>query len=369
MKSVREVLAQIKALIDCRAVAQELNLPHRWGSFLCPFHDDHKPSMSVRATGFKCWACGATGDAIKLVAQVRKVNFRDALAYLASRCGITLPAPSRPRSSLRGAFADQLPLRPVTPKATDDRPTIDPERRAAILTEFAEAARLRPGHAPHAPAFSYLKRRGISAATAVEAGVGFVADYDLAKDWLTRRASVAELQAAALFNAKGNFRLFRHRLVLPYWCAGEVAMLQARNIDWRDKERDGPKELTAGNVVIPFNADVLLDLQEEVYVAEGCIDSLSLMELGFVAVGVPGAGNFRPDWVPLFEDVGEVILCLDNDAAGDEGAEQIAGHFEKAGRTVKRLQLPAGVRDINEFLVADGLAADGKPSANRPDHK
>src|SRR5579884_967957 len=84
MKSVREVLAQIKALIDCRAVAQELNLPHRWGSFLCPFHDDHKPSMSVRATGFKCWACGATGDAIKLVAQVRKVNFRDALAYLAS---------------------------------------------------------------------------------------------------------------------------------------------------------------------------------------------------------------------------------------------------------------------------------------------
>ena len=35
----------------------------RWRSVLCPFHDDHNPSLRVNAeTGaFRCMACGARG--------------------------------------------------------------------------------------------------------------------------------------------------------------------------------------------------------------------------------------------------------------------------------------------------------------------
>jgi energy-coupling factor transporter ATP-binding protein EcfA2 len=29
---------------------------------VCPFHDDHNPSMQVEQHRFKCWACGASGD-------------------------------------------------------------------------------------------------------------------------------------------------------------------------------------------------------------------------------------------------------------------------------------------------------------------
>jgi DNA primase len=204
--------------------------------------------------------------------------------------------------------------------------------------------------------FYYLvKKRGISPATAIKAGVAYVIDYSAAADWLRQRASMEELQAAGLFNAKKNFKLFKHRLILPYWCDGEVAMMQVRNIDWRNKEEDGPKELTIGPVTVPFNANVLLEAQETVHICEGAIDTLSLLELGLIAVGIPGARSFRPQWCELFEDVQEVVLALDNDAAGDEGAAAIAGNFRLVGRDVKRLMFPPGIKDANELLLASSV--------------
>jgi DNA primase len=128
--------------------------------------------------------------------------------------------------------------------------------------------------------------------------------------------------------------------------------LQARNMDWRSK-RDGPKELTVGPITIPFNANVLLEPHEQVYVCEGALDTLSLAELGLPAVGVPGARNFLPEWVALFEEFGEVVLALDNDEVGHRGVEMISTLFAAVGRGVRVLQLPAGFKDINEFLTAE----------------
>jgi DNA primase len=352
MSSLRETIAGIKGRIDCRHLAQELSLPRRWNSYLCPFHDDHDPSLSISAAGFNCFACGAKGDAIRLFQRVRQVGFREALQQLAARCGVPLPALERRRSRRDAGVVRQQPVPVVAAEPAEARPATDPDRRTAIVTAFADAARLRPDHPPHAPAFSYLQRRGISSTTAVQAGLGFVADYRRATDWLRQRASLAELQAAGLFNERENLKLFKHRLLIPYWCDGEVAMTQARNIDWRNKDRDGAKELTLGRISIPFNADVLLEPQDAVYICEGAIDTLSLLELGFAAVGVPGARNFRPEWCELFDDVREVILALDNDATGHEGAAIIAGHFGRIRREVKRLELPSGIKDINEYLMS-----------------
>ena len=53
--------------------------------------------------------------------------------------------------------------------------------------------------------------------------------------------------------------------------------------------------------------------------------------------------------------MGEIVLALDNDEAGNEGAALIAGHFGHRGQTVKRLELPQGTKDINEFLTATAV--------------
>ena len=54
---------------------------------LCPFHDDHTPSLAVvthKGNAFyKCHSCGAAGDAFNFVMEYHKMTFPDALRFLA----------------------------------------------------------------------------------------------------------------------------------------------------------------------------------------------------------------------------------------------------------------------------------------------
>lgn len=49
--------------------------------FLCPFHDDHKPSASIRNNNFKCWACGEGGDVYDFLMKYHGLDFKGALSY------------------------------------------------------------------------------------------------------------------------------------------------------------------------------------------------------------------------------------------------------------------------------------------------
>jgi DNA primase len=59
---------------------------------LCPFHDDHRPSMNVNSIKqiFKCFACGAGGDVFKFVQMRENLTFPQAVERLAERAGIKL---------------------------------------------------------------------------------------------------------------------------------------------------------------------------------------------------------------------------------------------------------------------------------------
>jgi len=64
---------------------------------LCPFHDDHRPSMNVNSVKqiFKCFACGAGGDVFKFVQMRENLAFPQAIERLAERAGIRLPTRNR----------------------------------------------------------------------------------------------------------------------------------------------------------------------------------------------------------------------------------------------------------------------------------
>ena len=60
---------------------------------LCPFHQERTPSFNVNGDKgfFKCFGCGAGGDAVKFVELQQKVSFPEAVRYLAQRAGMTVP--------------------------------------------------------------------------------------------------------------------------------------------------------------------------------------------------------------------------------------------------------------------------------------
>src|SRR5262245_26171534 len=60
---------------------------------LCPFHQERTPSFNVNGDKgfFKCFGCGAGGDAVKFVELYQKVSFPEAVKYLAQRAGMAIP--------------------------------------------------------------------------------------------------------------------------------------------------------------------------------------------------------------------------------------------------------------------------------------
>jgi|GEM_PF-7112039 len=71
-----------------------VNLRRRGANYvgLCPFHDERTPSFAVHAAKnmFKCFGCGAGGDAIKFVMDYEKKNFVEAVELIAGITGINI---------------------------------------------------------------------------------------------------------------------------------------------------------------------------------------------------------------------------------------------------------------------------------------
>ena len=91
-------LAAIKRAVDIvTLVGEYLPLTRSGSKFkaLCPFHDDHTPSLELNPDrqSFKCWSCGAGGDVFDFGKDYERVEFPDALRMLADRAGTVLDAP------------------------------------------------------------------------------------------------------------------------------------------------------------------------------------------------------------------------------------------------------------------------------------
>jgi CHC2-type zinc finger protein len=73
---------------------------------LCLFHSEARPSMRVTlyrgVWRFRCFPCGANGDALDFVQRTRGLSFRDAIAALATGRTMDLSITTPTRRRLRG---------------------------------------------------------------------------------------------------------------------------------------------------------------------------------------------------------------------------------------------------------------------------
>jgi len=82
--------AYIKQFITTRQAAESYGIPvNSHGMAVCPFHDDHSPSMKVDET-FYCFGCGVTGDVIAFTSRLFGITPASAARKLAMDFGISL---------------------------------------------------------------------------------------------------------------------------------------------------------------------------------------------------------------------------------------------------------------------------------------
>ena len=78
----------IKAAVAAREAAEHFGITvSRSGMAICPFHDDHTPSLKLDER-YHCFGCGADGDAIDFTAQLLGISNFSAAQKLTEEFGI-----------------------------------------------------------------------------------------------------------------------------------------------------------------------------------------------------------------------------------------------------------------------------------------
>ena len=91
----------IKGLVTAREAAEHYGLTvNSRGMALCPFHDDHNPSMKLDER-FHCFGCGEDGDVIDFTAKFFNLTLKEAAEKLLADFGNGVelpytPAPPKP---------------------------------------------------------------------------------------------------------------------------------------------------------------------------------------------------------------------------------------------------------------------------------
>lgn len=81
-------IADIKEKVNLKDYISTILVPQRGGKFLCPFHDDSRPSLSVKGKVWRCFACGVGGDIIEFTKKYYGISTPEAVKAVADKYGI-----------------------------------------------------------------------------------------------------------------------------------------------------------------------------------------------------------------------------------------------------------------------------------------
>ena len=189
-----EIIQELKNQADIALVIQQF-LPLKKSGVnkyvgVCPFHDDHSPSMSVNSTLgiYKCFACGAGGDVFKFIQEHEKLDFKGAVEWVANFVGFALPNIGNnvntevleERTMVRKLnelacewFEQQLTLSPKALEYLNKR-HVSPETRKQFHIGYAPTG--REGLIGYAARNGFSPRDCVKAGLAVEKENGGIAD-------------------------------------------------------------------------------------------------------------------------------------------------------------------------------------------------
>jgi archaellum biogenesis ATPase FlaH len=212
--------------------------------------------------------------------------------------------------------------------------------------------------------WNYLtQKRGLSTDAILRFKIG-VADYKLNEFLMLNEYKREDVAATGLVWDTGKDFFQAGSITIPYFVQGVCAQIRCRDQEAvKNKYKTPP-----GQDPIPFNVDVVLeDNLSFVVLTEGEFDAMLLEDLGYNAIGIPGANAFKEDWVRAFADIRKVFICFDTDALnshghrpGQQGAEKIAGWLGGKARIVTLPDPPLGEKkvDVTDYFIEYGYKTE-----------
>ena len=319
---------------------------------LCPFHNEKTGSFSVAPDKqiFHCFGCKKGGGVITFIMEIENLSFPDAVRFLAKRANMEVPDTGEDREAAR--------------------------RRARILALNREAARwfyANLSRPEGAAVNAYLAQRRISRKTAMDFGLGAALDSwdSLLTAMIAKGYTKSELLAAGLVVQNQQGRLydkFRGRLIFPVIdVRGDIVAFGGRVLD-----KSEPKYLNTQETVVYSKRRNLYGInlakktkRPNIILCEGNIDVITLHQAGFDnAVASMGTALTVEQTRLLSRYTKELVLCYDNDTAGQLATQKNIELLRDSEFTVRVLQLPRRLadgeyvkQDVDDFIKFNGPEA------------
>ena len=320
---------------------------------LCPFHNEKTPSFSVSPDKqiYHCFGCKKGGGVINFIMEIENLTFPEAVRFLAKRANLPVPEDDGPQDG-----ADRLRRRVLELNR-------DAARWYYDLLCSPEGAAVQ----------AYLDKRRIRRGIAVRFGMGASPDrWDGLLTAMTRRGyTKEELLAAGLVVNGRNGRLydkFRNRLMLPVIdTRGDVVGFGSRVIDHSE-----PKYMNTTETITYSKRRILYGLtlakktkRPNIILCEGNLDVVTLHQAGFDnAVASMGTALTVEQTRLLSRFTKELVLCYDNDNAGQLATQRALELLNNSEFSVKVLKLPNRMvdgkptkQDADDFIKNYGPAA------------
>lgn len=343
----------IRERLDCReVVALDLGDSNHRNSksvmYCCPKHNERKPSFSVFAEGYKCFACDFKGDVFSWVEWRLSCGRAEAAVWLVHTFHL-------PEQLLGGVirFQRQRPTQPTLPKPAQEVPAIPPSDEwqfyANALVDQAEALLWSP---EGEPALNYLmNERGLRPPTIRAARLGYVRahtqeDYKYGRvfdpDWKLDDKPVRAYCG----------------ITIPHFAQGNLWAVRVRRPPGMDPKyvgvRGGSKALYWADWIEPTLPIVLFEGEFDCLVAWQQFGPGRMIELCPMALASASNHQIPSVFHGLFLSAPMIYLRMDNDAAGSKAAVALTTSIK---RSIQVISVPEPHKDLTDFYLAEGSDA------------
>jgi DNA primase len=274
---------------------------------VCPFHDDHSPSMSVSKEKqiYTCFSCGATGNAFNFIMDYEHVSFLESVKIAASKAGIDIKIDTNTKVNDNKLYE----IYEVSSKYFQNN----------LSSNMGLNAR------------EYLNNRGINDQVINEFKIGLSLKE---KDNLTNLLIKKEYKANDLVDLglsskspDGYHDMYHNRIMFPLWdLTGKVVGYSGRVYNGEDTS----KYINTKETVIFKKGEMLYNYhrakdkarqKQTVYVMEGFMDVIAAYIVGVDNVVATMGTAVTKEQANLLKRIAKnIVLCFDGDDAGKKAA-------------------------------------------------
>lgn len=341
-----EKLNEIRTSVDIVDVISEyLPLTARGQNFfgVCPFHDDHSPSMSVNRDRqiYKCFSCGAGGNVFTFIRDYENITFMQAVQKVAAKTGIFVPISGM------------------------NEKTIQKQSKYHEMYEIATKFYINNLYTEEGlEAVAYLDNRKITKEARKEFEIGLsLKNSHLLTGLLEKKGFTEEemLENGLAISKEGELRdSYFNRIMFPLFdLTGKPVGFSARIYRSNDASKYiNTKETNffkKGELLYHYHkAKNVSRMKDQVILVEGFMDVIRMFTVGIENVVASMGTAVTKEQLLLLKKMGkEIILLFDGDEAGRHAAYKTSSDLMKMGIYPKIVVLEDNL-DPDEYILKYG---------------